>query len=205
MKAFAKKYPSAALFAGCYIAWALGLVLLHLVWFGVNRAQYANGSFVPGALAIEDFELSQMKLEGGLLVTTDADPQMLLRDRERRIDTLALDIEYTLDPYIVNAFYAAPGEDYSLRRMLYPAGGQGAFTFPPGGGQSLRIDPGTAPGNLLTVHSITVNTPRPFWAFFRFSKNELAVAAVVPGLLACGLSLLRPGMAARKRKKEVAP
>lgn len=203
MKELYKRHPVRCLVAGCYAAWLLCLVLVHLVGFGVNAALRANGTLAEETLSLDDFTFVDIERDGNVLITTGYDPQLLLADEERKIDTLRLDFSYSLDPYLVNVFYKDPGEGYSARRMVYPEAGTDGqvFWLPPTGEPGLRIDPGAFPGNLIEVHGITVNEPRPFWAYLRPSSLEVFLLAVGPALLASGISAALEGLRALRARK----
>lgn len=186
-----RENPTLLLLLACYAGGLAVFLLAHLAGFAANRVAYANGSLAPAALTLADFDLHELEPQpDGTLLSVGGDPQLLLRDAARRVENVTIHFEYTLPPLLVNAFWASPGQDFSVRRMAYPRQGQAeAFLLPARGGQSLRIDPGTRVGNRITVHSIVINQKRPFFAFFAPSAGEVALLAVVPGLLACGLSL----------------
>lgn len=208
MKEWRQKHKTAFLVLGCY---ALCLVLALLVGLGrfvYNRVLYANGTLQPASLTLADFEWtgSIEAQENGTLLCLDTDPQLYLKDVERRVDTLRIDFAYSQDPQLVTAFWAAPDEEYSIRRMAYAREGGSLFWLPPGGGQTLRLDPGIAAGNVITSHSITINEKRPFYAFFIPSGSVGAALLAGPALLACGLSLLgQLPLPARRKKKEATP
>lgn len=202
MKRFIKVRPWAAVAAGCYLAGALLFLGTHLAGYAQNRALYRDGVFVQQQLALSDFVLNEdlIQLDEATLESVGPDPQLLLADPGRPIDTVELALEYSKDPYLVNVFYAAPGEDYSVRRMLYAVDGDGLFLLPAEGGGSLRIDPGTVAGNVIRVAGITVNRPRSFWYFLRPSVMEMAALLVLPGLLACALAAGWEGLQAFKKR-----
>lgn len=200
MRNFSQKHPTAFLLLACYACGLVVFAAAHLGLFAANRAAYANGSLAHATLAVEDFALREMEPQedGTLLVLPGGDPQMLLIDTQRRVESVYIDFDYTLPPLLVNAFWGEEAEDgsveYSPRRMAYrqpgSEDGEAAFYLPANGGQALRIDPGTAIGNRITVYGIEINRPRPFWAFFVPGAGEAVLYLALPGLAACGLALL---------------
>lgn len=196
MPAFVKKHPALCLVLTCY---AVGL-LVFLVWcvvgFAQNRLAYQSGALQTAALTLDDFDLVDLeRQEDGTLLSVGGDPQLRLRDAARRVENVTVDFTYRLDPILVNAFWgdAADGDEaYSPRRMAYgkPAQGGLRFLLPAAGGQSLRVDPGTAVGNTITVHSIIVNEKRPFYAFFIPSGAQSLLLCVLPALAACFMWLV---------------
>ncbi len=188
MKQWLKK-PAALLITACYGLWLLGLLGLHCFGFAANKLAYSNGTLQTKRLTAEDFDWVNIVEKDGTLISTNADPQLILRDTGMRVDTVILTIEYTKPPLVVTAFWAGEGQDYSVRRMAYPAKtteDKTYFLLPVRGVQNLRIDPGTVAGNQMVVHSITVNQPRAFWEFFIFSTTEWVLLLTAPGLLASG-------------------
>lgn len=206
MPAFVKKHPALSLVLTCY---AVGL-LVFLVWcvvgFAQNRLAYQSGALQTAALPLDDFYFVDLEpQEDGTLLSVGGDPQLRLRDAARRVENVTVDITYRLDPILVNAFWgdAAAGEAaYSPRRMAYgqPAEGGLRFLLPAAGGQSLRIDPGTAAGNTIAVGRITINEKRPFYAFFLPTVGQGFMLCALPALAACFL-WLAAGALPRPRQK----
>ncbi len=197
-KWLSKKYaarPGAFLLVAAY-GLAIALFLLaHFGLFAANRVLYATGALSREALSANDFEWFGLEPVDGAntqFVTTDADPRLELKDKSRRVETVAISFTYARRPRSRTVFWAKPGQDYSVWNMAYSVGGEGRlFCLPVTGGQSLRIDPETVPGNLITVEGIEINVPRPFWAFFTPSALELMVLCVAPGLAAACVSIAR--------------
>lgn len=190
MKKRMNKHPAKALLAVCYGGWLTMLLLLHLAGLVQNKMLYANGTFTTQTLTTpqieQQFELIDMELRGDVFVTLSGDPQFLLKDAQQRVDSVVLTATYGQNPQVLNAFYTVPGQDYTVRKMVYAQqnGHQSTFYLPQAGGQSLRIDPGTLPGNAIAIESITLNSPRPWYMFFDLSAGEWIVFVVIPGLLA---------------------
>lgn len=204
MKQKIKNRPVLALAIFCYALALLALLLLHLAGFIYNRILYANGTLVQTNLTLNDFDLAQdLVWQDGQLVSIGADPQLVLKDASLRVDTLYVEIEYTVPPRQVNALYAAPGQPYSVQRMVFarPQGQGSVFWLPVGGAQNLRLDPGSTPYNIITIKQIVANQPRPFYAFFIFSPAEWAGLAVLPGLAASGVVTVVQGLRAWRGKK----
>ncbi|MDL2252541.1 hypothetical protein LJC49_00505 [Ruminococcaceae bacterium OttesenSCG-928-I18] len=205
MKGWRKKHPSLFLLFACYVLCLLAAVLVGLGQFAYNRVLYQNGTLETVRLTAADFTLQQMEpMEGGFL-TTGGDPQMILTDTERRVDTVRTKMRYRTEPLVETAFYAKPGEPYSVRRMVYAQqrGQDRVYELPAGGRQGLRIDPDSAAGNLLWVDEVILNERRPFYRFFIPSATEGAVLLAGPALLAGGIALCRQGLGALKGRKGV--
>lgn len=62
------------------------------------------------------------------------------------------------------------------------------FFLPAAGVGNIRIDPGTSAGTTIKINSISINSPRSFGEFYRFSASEVVLLLVLPALLACVLS-----------------
>lgn len=203
MKKLFKEKPGAVLCGVCYAVGLLLVLAVHFVGFVQNRAAYANGTLVHEELTLADFELLELVETEEGLVSTGGDPQLLLRDVERRVENIYIEMESTLPVRQQMALWAPVGTDYNIDEMAYARqSGEGTvFWLPAAGGQSLRIDPTSVPGNVMKIHTIEINRPRPFYAFFIFTPNELLVLAVLPALAACGLALLREGFGALRARK----
>ncbi len=195
--ALLRRRPGAALLLGCYGA-ALAVALgWHLWGFAANRAAYASGALAYAELTLDDFTPVDMERRGDVLFTLGGDPQLVLTDAQRRVENLEIELSYSKDPLLETAYWATPGQEYALRRMAYP-GADGTYLLPPGGGQSLRFDPGTVAGNEITFKRAVINTRRPFWAFFLPSAGEVASLAVLPGLVAAALMVLWQSLPGKK-------
>ena len=203
LKTFRQGRPGLFLVLACYAAGIAVFLLAHLFLFAQNRVLYATGALSHQQLSVDAFNLSGLAVEpDGSLTTLDNDPQMILKDDTRRVESFAVRLEYSRAPRMRTVFWAKPGEDYSVRRMAYSEGGRGeAYYLPTWGGARFRFDPDTMPMNNIRVLGIEINVKRPFWAFFRASPMELMALAVAPGLVASGISLARQaGLWPRRRK-----
>ena len=203
-----KRKPGLALLACCY---AGGLVLF-LLWclfgFAQNRIRYANGELVPMEFTmdrIDQFNFVDIEERDGRLVTTGRDPQLIYCSRVVLVENVVLELEYSKEPLLVNVFWKSDyDKEYSLREMAYSLGGDNRlFLLPGAGAGALRIDPGTVAGNQITIHRITVNPKRPFYAFFIPSAGEAVTLAVLPGFVASGFYILwQAGLHPRGRKRK---
>ena len=204
LKTFRQSRPGLFLVLACYAAGVVLFLLVHLFSFVQNRVLYATGALSYAQLSVADFNLQGLAEEpDGSLTTLDADPQMLLKDEARRVESFAVQLEYARAPRMRTVFWAKPGEDYSVRDMAYSQGGRGeVYYLPAAGGTRFRFDPDTVPVNNLRVQSLEINIKRPFWAFFAASPLELTTLAVAPGLVASLLSLAKQAGFGPKRKKE---
>lgn len=196
MRRLQSRRPAVFLALCCYAA-GLALALLfatgRLVY---NRVLYANGTLQPLTLSAEDAALENLEPLGeGRFVATSADPQLHISGH--RADTVTLDIEYNAPPEMVQAFWGAPGEAFTLRRMAYAQSDERTLWLSAGGAEALRIDPGIIPGRSFTLRAIYLNQPRPAWAFYRPSPAAANLLLFAPGLLASVLWL------APRRKKGV--
>lgn len=204
MKKHIRKRPVLALALFCYAAGFAALLLAHFAGFVYNRVLYATGALTTTPLTLEDFELTNdLVLQDGQLISIGADPQLVLKDPNLKVDTLYVEIEYSAPPRQVNVLYAAPGQPYTVRHMVFARQYKGATVFwlPVGGGQNIRLDPGSASYNIITIKSIVANVPRPFYAYFIFTPGQWAALAVVPGLAASAIVTARQGLAAYRGKK----
>lgn len=202
-KLFQTKF-SLAFTLACYAGAVLLFLAVHLVGFAANRMAYANGSLQTQNLPLSAFDFYGIEQRGeNELFCFDGDPRLVLKDTSLRVDTVRFEAEYSLPPELLNVFWAPPGQDHSVRRMAYARGtARNTFWLAPTGGQSLRIDPGTVAGNVITVHDIVINEKRPFAGFFVPTAGEAALLLVLPGLCACAALVLRSaGWWPRRRQK----
>lgn len=202
LKTFRQSRPGLFLVLACYAVGAAVFLLAHLFSFAQNRVLYATGALSYAQLSVGDFNLVGLAVEpDGSLTTLDADPQMLLKDEARRVESFAVRLEYSRAPRMRTVFWAKPGEDYSVNNMAYSQGGRGeVYYLPAAGGTRFRFDPDTVPVNNIRVQRLEINIKRPFWAFFAASPTELAALVVAPGLAASLLSLAKQAGFWPKRK-----
>ena len=195
-----RAHPARFLLGACYGLWLLGLVAFHIVQFAQNRAEYANGTLQTGVLQVGEFTPYQLDVDGSVLVSTGSDPQLHLKDAARKVENVWLDISYQGDYGAAAVFWAAPGEDFSVRDMAYPATPGGSlFYLPADGVQALRIDPANLPGIKMEVRGVYINVQRPFWAFFAPSETEWLLFAVAPGMMAAGIAVCAEGLRVLRR------
>ena len=194
MKKWKAKNPALFLLLACYAGGLLVFLAVQGWAFAQNRLAYRSGQLQTARLVLADFEFDAQELElqeDGTLLSVGGDPQLRLLDKERRVENVSLRCRWRLNPILVNAFWAAPQQAYSPRRMAYaiPTDGADFFLLPAAGVQGLRLDLGTAVGNTITVEEIVINQPRPLWAFLRPTAGQALLLALLPGGLACGLWL----------------
>ena len=199
-----QKHPTAFLLCLCYAACLLGLLLLHLLQFAGNRIAHQKGAFPETQLTLADFTLEGLVEKDGVLVSTTTDPQMLLQDTQIKADAILLEAEFVYPPHLLMAFYAPPGQDYSVRNGVYgqTQGNTTLFLLPPSGGQSIRIDPGDVVSNPITIHKIILNPPRSIGSFFVFAPLDWTILSVAPALAASGISILGQGLALYQSKRK---
>ena len=206
MKKVRREHPSVFLVFACYLLCIVGWLLVDVGQLAYNRVLHQNGTLETTRLTVADFSLQEMEPMDGGFLTTGSDPQMIYSDAAQRVDTVRARIQYRTPPVVETAFYAAPGQPYSIRQMEYAQqeGEDSLFLLPAGGGQSLRIDPDATAGNLLWIEEIILNEKRPVYKFFIPSATEGALLLVGPALLASAVSVcLEIRRAWKGRKKEV--
>lgn len=193
-----KKHRARLLLPACYLLALVLFLVVQFAGFVQNRAAYANGGLSPESYSQADFDpAGDADIREGWLAVTGADPQLILQDGEKRVETLTVWYQSRRAPRAMQVFWAAPGQDYSLANSAFPAatGQQGelcwaSFRLPATGGQSLRFDPDTEAGNLIRLEKAEVNRRRPFWQFFVPGAGEALLLMILPALAACGLRLL---------------
>ncbi len=187
----------------CYGAGVLLLLGSQLVGLAANKIGYATGSLVAMELSIEDFDLVDLEQNGDTLLSIGADPQMIYKQKEQKVENLIVEAEYRIIPREQNAFWAKIGQEHSIEQMVFATGKDGTlYLLPAAGGQQMRFDPDTRPGNVITIQRIAINQPRPLWAFFIPSAQQLILLATIPGLVASLFAIVRRAdIQAFKRQK----
>ncbi|MDL2218771.1 hypothetical protein LJC04_00275 [Ruminococcaceae bacterium OttesenSCG-928-O06] len=202
LRQFVKKRPGLALVVAFYLLGILGLFVVQLGEFVVNRVLYVTGTLAPAELTLEDFDLLDLEADGDVLLVLSADPQMLLKDTSRRVENLVVDFAYRHQPRQSSVYWAALGQDYSRTKIAYSQNAQHqVYYLPVTGRQSLRFDPDSLNGNHITVGRIAINQPRPLWAFFVPGMARIVLVVVVPGLAASALSILFQALGPRRKGK----
>ena len=187
----------------CYGCGVLLLLGSQLAGLAANKIGYATGSLVAMELAIDDFDLVDLERNGDELLTIGADPQMIYKQSEQKVENLIVEAEYRIIPREQNAFWAKIGQEHSIEQMVFATGKDGTlYLLPAAGGQQMRFDPDTRLGNTISVHRIAINQPRPFWAFFIPTARQLILLITIPGLVASLFAIVRRAdfSALKKRK-----
>lgn len=202
--------------------YAIAIVVWLLVQFGgfvINRIMFANGTFETRELTLQptlvfddNFMLHELEYlepdENGYarLVTTGSDPQMIFKFGAAKIESVQLHFIYESEPQMVNVYWAKHGQDYSVNNMAYAQdAAESVFWLPALGGQSLRIDPDTRPGNIITVESVVINAKRPFYSFFVPSARIVLILFIAPIFTAAVLTVIVGILPKRKAKRQVMP
>ncbi len=181
-----KKHTAAALFVSFYLAALLLAVGIGLVNFAGNRMAYQSGELQTRQVYIGDFFLMGLVPTGpDTMYSFGDDPQMILYDAGFLVENVQMDISYSHDPVRIEVYWAEEGQPHSAENAAKGTADTEMYYLPSGGGYNLRIDPAAITDNSMQVNNITLNTPRPFWMFFSPTARQLALLAVVPGLLAC--------------------
>ncbi len=188
-----KKHPNLHLVMACYA----GALLLALLWgtgcFLGNRILYATGFFTETVLEMDDFTPIQLEeLENGSWVSVGSDPQLILNEKDLRVDSVRTHFQFIREPVIQTVFYANQDGNYNLRNMVYAYESEkgSVYWLPSGGGQNLRIDPDSSYGNVFYAQEIVVNEPRPAWAFFVPSGMQIGILLLAPAIVAGVLQVL---------------
>lgn len=188
MRNLKHKNPDAHMVMLLYAIGFAVLFVVHLVLYSGNLILSGRGDFEPHQLTMEDFEWEDIEERDGSYVTTGGDPRIYLKDSYIKVDSVEFDVTFSKKPLMINVFWGKTGQDYSVRRMAYDLGG-GRFWLPAFGGQNLRIDTGAVAGNVMEVHGIYLNRPRPWYSFFIPSAGSVALFIILPGLAACCVKL----------------
>lgn len=179
---------------------AAGLVLYMLANFALDSILYTAGVLREQTVTLADAALYQLvDLEQtGLdtLTSRTGDAQLLLTPGQP-VRRLRLVAEYGAGSHERDLYYHLPGGGYSARLRVWPvrtADGAGwVYTVPRWAGQNVRLDlVDTAPVT-VRVTAIVLNERLPWYRYFIPAPWQLFWLAVLPGLLACAVTLRRPG------------
>lgn len=174
-------WAAAHLVAACYLLalalwalWAFGSA----GWDALGRAtgRLAGGDIPLATLQSQDIALT----DEGLWVSTGADPQLIFNGgRSVRSVFLATDA----DPAGFEGYWAAAGQDFSLRRRVFgEAVDGGVLLVLPAAADTIRIDPAAGAGVVLAESenaALSVNVAVPLWRYFvPRAEQGLALAAL---------------------------
>lgn len=171
-----------------------------LVWSLFCLMGDAVGGVEPVSLQPGDFTLINLEQVGeNVYFTTNGDPQMILEDTAGRpVRNLAIHATYTKDAREMCLYYTTrPGEDFSQDKRVFAVqddSGTCTYTLPRKKICSLRLDPCSPAENELlnmTVYSLTLNTPQPWYSYFAPGWNGVFRLVLWPGMAAALLSILQ--------------
>lgn len=217
MKAKIKKHPHFWLVICIYAIAVVVWLVVQLGGFIANRIMFATGELETGEFTLhpsvvldDNFVLNELAYvddaqntdeNKAVLVTTGSDPQMIFKFGAAKVESVQLYFTYENTPQMVNVYWANNGQDYSVNNMAYAQDAQQSiFWLPATGGQSLRIDPDTRPGNMITVEKVVINAKRPFYSFFVPSAKQVLLLCVVPAFVAAVLVTLLSVLPQKNKK-----
>ena len=179
-------WAAAHLVAACYLLalalwalWALGNA-------GWDALGFAAGRLTTVEVPLSSLQSQDIALTGdGLWVTVGADPQFILAGGQ---PTRSVFLATDAAPAGFEAYWAAAGQDFSLRRRVYAEAVEGGVLLVlPEGAATLRIDPAAGAGVVLAEGenaSLTVNPPVAFWRYFVPRAGQALALAVLPAAVA---------------------
>ena len=181
------KRETARLLAALYGTVLAVILLIDAFFLGCDAIGRSTGSIETRTLSVGDIGTSGLEPadEGGVY-SVNEDPQFLLPVTGRTV-IVRMELTYSMDPGEVMLFYAREGEDYSKEKCVYPRVlGEGVYEFllPSFGVESLRLDPASRSGVVMTDVTITLNAPRSVWSYFAMSNGELFNYVVYTGMAA---------------------
>ena len=196
-------WAAAHLVAACYL---LALALWAL-WALGNAGWDALG-FATGRLTTVEVPLSSLQsqdialTEGGLWVTTGADPQFHLETGQ---PVRSVFIATDAPAAGFEGYWAGAGEDFSLRRRVFAQQVEGGVLLVfPERAQTIRIDPAAGAGVVLGEGEdafLTVDGPLALWRYFVPRAEQALALAALPAAAAvlADLALFWKGRLLKKR------
>ena len=196
-------WAAAHLVAACYL---LALALWAL-WALGNAGWDALG-FATGRLTTVEVPLSSLQsqdialTEGGLWVTTGADPQFHLETGQ---PVRSVFIATDAPAAGFEGYWAGAGQDFSLRRRVFARDVEGGVLLVfPETAERLRIDPAAGAGVVLAEGesaSLAVNRPLALWRYFVPRAGQVLALAALPAAAAVlfDLGLFWKGRLLKKR------
>ncbi len=125
----------------------------------------------------DDFELVSIVEKENGLVSSDADPQLII-EKDMYITSVTLDIEYSLYPGEVTLYYTTKdGQGFSSDNRSWFTKTQDTIYFSDlffaVNTKSIRIDPTDSAANFMNIKSITINKEKSFIEYFSISPTRI--------------------------------
>ena len=194
----------------CYTLTLAGWLLWSFFCLGSDLL----GGVEPIPLGPGDFVVSGLEpaaeTEGWVYQTVSGDPQMILEDVSGLpVRNLVINAAYTKDAREMCLYYTTrPGEAFSQDKRVFAVqddSGACTYTLPRKRICSLRLDPCSPAENemlQMTVFSVTLNAPQPWWQYFAPGWKGFFDLVLRPGMAAALLSLLQGLWRTRPRRKK---
>ena len=155
-----------------------------------------NGSLVTTQLQADDFELIAFKPMDGGWRTTDTDPQMTYTVNGS-FTSIYMEMDSQLYPGDVILYYTNPGdESWSVQKMIFlvPDGDNPSCyrgSMPLQTVDSIRIDPTSVGGNLLSFGDIIINPPQTLADYMDISAHTVLMYMIYTAFLAAILRFIQ--------------
>lgn len=195
------------LVALCYLLFFGLSVLASLYSFAEDRVQRALGNVTTAGISAADFDWTDLERGAdGALLTTSADPRMVLRDSPAYVRGVRIEAVFrNKDPGEFCIFYKPrPGmEDFDANYRVWAhveEDGSYTFTLPRGKIYGLRLDPGIYAGIEMEITGITLNPQRSFGSYFVPSRLWLLCQLVAPALIASAIQCAAEAFSAVKKR-----
>lgn len=166
---------------GLFLALWLGVSLLRLAGDSMRTQQPLE----PAGARLENLTAEP----NGTLTSQTVDPQLIFEGVEQKLRLVRLEADFKQDPGELELFYTRKeGQGFSMQKRVVGVpqnDGSILYSLPPGKVRDLRIDPGTAGNNTITIHAITLN-PKPGAGWYLAPSLRLAAAfLLLPALALC--------------------
>lgn len=176
----------------CYAA-AVAITVVYCLTLAVfSQIMRLNGGIESQTLTLEDLTLYNAEIiDKNTAVSTNEDPQFIFPALDGTLQSVKIEMQFSFTPGEMAMYYTTkPGEAFGQNKRVWAKEtDNGVYVYNlPAGVKALRLDPGNANNNTITVNSITVNPPKSFFSYFALSAGRLLALAVLPALTASVIS-----------------
>ena len=190
-------------------------VIICVVWTAANLIGFANeavsrssGKMQTVTLSAQDFQLIGIKdAANGGLISTDADPQMVL-ECSTKMARITLNCTFAIEPGEMVVYYTQKAGQgfHPNKRYRFYATEDGSYTadMPLRHIETIRIDPTNIAANTMNVDSVVLNAPKSFGQFFAVDAGDIFNLILYSTLISALITLSKEifgGIFAKKSDK----
>lgn len=166
------------------------------VGYTMENIARANETLEQSRLEVSDFEQVSMKQDGESLVSTDADPQLIL-NVNRKMTNIKFYMETSLYPGEIVVYYTTdPRQGFSENKRLWavPVSGESGWYAVDLGIKdviSVRIDPTIYAGNEMTFGTFVLNEEKTLSDYLSVAPSDIFNLLLYTGIISSLLRLLQ--------------